>query len=73
MKSGIKQQYFISSSDLDSNLYSPFVDCGKIDHMLLWNNYMARNNYVPKNVVLLLDHGGSLSRRHFAIVTTIGE
>lgn len=72
-QSHAKQQYFIFTSDLKTHVYSPFINCNKIDHMLLWNNFMSRNKYPPKNIVLLLDHGGSLSRRHFAIVLSIGK
>ncbi|RZC40016.1 VWFA and cache domain-containing protein 1 [Asbolus verrucosus] len=70
---GIKQQYFISSSDVESYPYSPFTDCNEVDHMLMWNSFMSRNNYSPRNIVLLLDHGGSLSKHHFYIVKSIAK
>ncbi|EFA13000.2 VWFA and cache domain-containing protein 1 [Tribolium castaneum] len=71
-KNDTKQQYFISTSDLQCH-YSPFINCERIDHMLLWKNFMSRNNYASKNIVLLLDHGGSLNKRHFAIVLSIAK
>jgi hypothetical protein len=73
MKNGIKQQYFISSTDLESYSHSPFAMCNEIDHMLLWDSYMTRNNYSPRNIVLLLDHGGSLSKQHFYMVKLIAK
>lgn len=74
MKKDVKQQYFISSSDLD--LYShnyPFLQCGQLDHMLLWKSFISRNRYIPRNIILLLDTGSSLRYRHLDLVKSLGK
>lgn len=73
MKDAIKQQYFISNIDVNNLIYSPFSGCTGRDDTIIWNNYMSRNNYKRKNIVLLLDRGGSLSKRQFYIVQKFGE
>lgn len=72
-KNWIRQQYFISSWEMESYPHSPFKNCHEIDHMLLWKNYLIRNYYSSRNIIILMDHGGSLSKHHLHIVKSVGE
>lgn len=53
--------------------YSPFSECLGHDETIIWKNYMSHQNYFRKNIVLLLDHGGSLSKKQLHISKSIGR
>lgn len=69
----LKQQYFIYEKDVMKAQYSPFSECTGHDENIVWKNYMSHQHYKRKNVILLLDHGGSLSHRQLQIAKTIGN
>lgn len=73
IREAVKQQYFITDTDVKSSSSSPFSWCTSRDDTILWKNYMYRNNYVRKNVILVVDHGGSLSKTQLEIVKTVSK
>lgn len=73
ISNAIKQQYLVSERDIRSNQYSQFSHCIGNDEMIIWKNYMSHQKYVRKNVVLVVDHGGSLSKTQLLIAKSIGK
>lgn len=73
IRHAIKQQYIITDINNTQTKFSPFSTCKEHDDTLLWKNYIKRNKYTKKNVILLLDHGGSLSKKQLLIVKAIGK
>ncbi|XP_066248264.1 VWFA and cache domain-containing protein 1 [Euwallacea similis] len=71
--SALKQQYFISEQDIKHRQHSRLSECSGHDEALIWKNYMVHQKYVTKNVVLVLDHGGSLSKRQLQIAKLIAK
>ncbi|XP_030748339.1 VWFA and cache domain-containing protein 1 [Sitophilus oryzae] len=69
----LKQQYFMSDKDIRNIQYSPFSQCSDHDENIVWKNYMSHQKYQRKNVILVLDHGGSLSYRQLQIAKTIAK
>lgn len=73
LKETIKQFYFLSASDIMSKSTSEISKCENCDQSLLWKTYMSHTRSKPKNVLLLLDHGGSLSKWQFQIVKAVAK
>lgn len=73
LKESVKQLYFLSSSDVSSKSASEISKCENCDQSLLWKNYMSHIKTKRRNVVLLLDHGGSLSKWQFQIVKAVAK
>lgn len=73
ISNALKQQYFISERNIRHKQYSQFSECFGHDEAVIWKNYMSHQKYVRKNIVLVLDHGGSLSKRQLQIAKSIGE
>lgn len=72
IKGAIKQIYLLSTlevSSLSSN--APIANCKDQDQSILWKLYMKYRKSLPRNVMLLLDHGGSLSKQQFRIVKAV--
>lgn len=72
IKGAIKQYYFLSNYDVTTETDVSISRCKKQDHSLLWDVYIQRVKTVPRNIMILLDHGGSLSKQQFKIVKMIG-
>lgn len=72
MKGAIKQIYFLSTYDVNRTDEVNLTQCGGIDQNLLWKTYLSRIKG-KKNVMLLLDHGGSLSRQQLKILKALGK
>ncbi|XP_019765381.2 VWFA and cache domain-containing protein 1 [Dendroctonus ponderosae] len=73
LSNALKQEYIISEQDLNDLQYSQFSECLGHDETIIWKNYMSHQNYLRKNIVLLLDHGGSLSKRQLHISKSIAK
>ncbi|KAK4871749.1 hypothetical protein RN001_015873 [Aquatica leii] len=74
LKGATKHMYLLSKWDVLSNSYNSMYNCNTCDLSLLWKLYIGQNtNSVPRNVMLLLDHGGSLSKRQFQIVKAVAK
>ncbi|CAG9759360.1 unnamed protein product [Ceutorhynchus assimilis] len=73
LSNAIKQQYFISEKDIKHKQYSQFSECLDHDEGIIWKNYMSHQKYVRKNVVLVLDHGGSLSKTQLQIAKSMAK
>lgn len=73
LEGAIKQFYLLSTSDVESKQSVPIEDCRVQDRSLLWKTYQGQLVSVPRNIMLLLDHGGSLSKRQFQIVKGIAK
>ncbi|XP_050314411.1 VWFA and cache domain-containing protein 1 [Anthonomus grandis grandis] len=69
----LKQHYFVSESDIRNIDGSKFFQCNGRDPLSLWKNYMRYQQYQRKNVVLVLDHGGSLSKQHLQIAKSVAK
>lgn len=67
LKKAIKHQYFLSMKDLEQKGDTEIGQCKEVDHSMIWSNYVGQMQD-KKNIVLLIDHGGSLSRQQFKIV-----
>lgn len=73
LKGAVKQFYFLSSHDVSNETQSQLSRCDNNDLSLLWKTFMNRVKRRPRNVVLLLDHGGSLSKYQFQIVKAMAR
>ncbi|KAJ8936685.1 hypothetical protein NQ318_012504 [Aromia moschata] len=69
----VKRQYFISDSEVRKTLYSPFSPCNECEETIIWDNYIKRNVYQPKNIVLILDIGGSLGLSQLYLIKNIAK
>lgn len=73
LKGVIKQFYLLSTSDvLNKNYNAPITNCMDHNQSRLWKLYIQQMNLARKNVMLILDHGGSLSKHQFSIVKAVG-
>lgn len=73
LKESVKQLYFLSSSDVESKSLSEISKCENCNQSLLWKNYMSHIKRQHRNIVLLLDHGGSLSKWQLQIVKAVAK
>ncbi|KAB0801153.1 hypothetical protein PPYR_05507 [Photinus pyralis] len=74
LKGAIKQMYLLSRWDVISNAQNSVYNCNIRDESLLWKLYVLKNaDSTPRNVMLLLDHGGSLSKHQFHIVKAVAK
>lgn len=73
MKGSIKQFYFLSSFDVKAESYAATTNYKNHDQSLLWKNYMSHIKTTPRNVMLLLDHGVSLSKWQINIVKSVAK
>ncbi|XP_017769692.1 PREDICTED: VWFA and cache domain-containing protein 1 [Nicrophorus vespilloides] len=73
LKDAIKQKYFLSNMDVLNHHNADISNCNYHNHSLLWSTYMSRIKHKHKNILLLLDHGGSLSKQQFKIVNSIAK
>ncbi|KAF5289595.1 hypothetical protein FQA39_LY15042 [Lamprigera yunnana] len=74
IKAATKQMYLLSKWDVLSNTQNVNNYCDNRDLSLIWKSYILQNsNSVPRNIMLLLDHGGSLSKRQFQIVKAVAK
>lgn len=69
----VKRQYIISNSEIQNLEYSPFYLCHECDETILWENYMSRRKYRTKNIVLILDNGGSINHAQLHMLKTFGK
>ncbi|CAH1153371.1 unnamed protein product [Phaedon cochleariae] len=69
----VKRVYLISNAEIEQSQRTPFHHCIGCDERLVWDQFMRRNNYEHKNVVLILDVGGSISQHQFQIMKSIGK
>lgn len=72
LKGAIKQLYFLSTTDVIRPENVETSQCHGQDQTLLWKTYLSQI-VGSKNVMLLLDHGGSLSRQQIRIVKAFGN
>ncbi|CAG9855267.1 unnamed protein product [Phyllotreta striolata] len=73
MTDGVRRQYFISDIEVKALPRTPFLQCTECDEKLIWNNYLERNIYLRKNVVLVLDIGGSMSSAQFNLLKLVAK
>ncbi|GJQ69938.1 hypothetical protein Trydic_g13334 [Trypoxylus dichotomus] len=73
IKSAIKQFYFLSNQDVTTIADTSISACKCQDHSLFWDVYVSRVITVPRNIMILLDHGGSLSKQQFKTVKMIAK
>lgn len=73
LKGFIKQLYLLSSFDVKTDTYAPITNYKNHDQSLLWNNYMSHIKSTPRNIMLLLDHGVSLSKWQLEIVKSVAK
>ncbi|KAF5272845.1 hypothetical protein FQR65_LT00441 [Abscondita terminalis] len=74
LKSAMKHMYLLSKWDVLSNSHNSMYNCNSCDLSLLWKLYILQSrSSMPRNVMLLLDHGGSLSKRQFQIVKAVAK
>lgn len=73
LKDSIKQMYLLSSFDVTSDTHVPITNYKNHDQSILWKNYMSRIQSTPRNVMLLLDHGVSLSKWQLEIVKSVAK
>ncbi|CAH0562656.1 unnamed protein product [Brassicogethes aeneus] len=73
IKNAVKQQFIITDNEHTKSKYSPFSGCNNHDDSIVWNNYMSRNKYEQRNVILILDHGGSLNKKQINIVKSMAK
>ncbi|KAG5899705.1 hypothetical protein JTB14_030097 [Gonioctena quinquepunctata] len=69
----VKRQYFISDSEVKKLEHTPFFHCSGCDEKIVWDNYIARNIYQRKNVVLVLDIGGSIKPPIFQVLRAVAK
>lgn len=72
LKGVLKHYYFLATNDVVDKNNVEITKCQNNDQSLLWKNYIMHTHNVKK-IMLLLDHGGSLSRQQFKIVKAFGN
>lgn len=73
LKGSAKQIYLLSSLDVKSDTTIPITNYINHDQSILWKNYMSHIKSSSRNVMLLLDHGVSLSKWQFEIVKSVAK
>ncbi|XP_028147697.1 VWFA and cache domain-containing protein 1 [Diabrotica virgifera virgifera] len=73
MSDGVRRQYFISDFEVQRLHRTPFLHCTECDEKNIWNNYIERNIYQRKNVILVLDIGGSMSLMQFTLLKAVAK
>ncbi|KAL1492905.1 hypothetical protein ABEB36_011074 [Hypothenemus hampei] len=69
----LKQQYFIAERDIRDKQFSGFSMCCGYDEAIIWKNYMSHQRYTRKNIIIVLDHGGSLSKKQLQVAKMIAK
>nr|XP_023016915.1 VWFA and cache domain-containing protein 1 [Leptinotarsa decemlineata] len=69
----VKRQYFISDLEVKKLGHTPFLYCNGCDETIVWDNYIQRNIYQRRNVVLVLDIGGSVKPSLFQILRSLAK
>ncbi|XP_056645974.1 VWFA and cache domain-containing protein 1 isoform X1 [Diorhabda sublineata] len=70
---GVKRQYFISDYEIKQLKRTPFLRCSESEENIIWSNYMKRNIYQQKNLILVLDIGGSMNQVQFNLLKSVAK
>ena len=73
MKGVLKQQYFLSSYDVNNEQNTRTFKCNDQNDLLLWKKFTMQMRTKPTNIMLLLDQGASLSSKQFEIIKEFGK
>ncbi|XP_060536991.1 VWFA and cache domain-containing protein 1 [Cylas formicarius] len=73
LPNAVRQQYFMLNNEFKETKHSPFLECSGHEESVVWKNFRMQSKYMTKNVILIVDHGASLSKRQLHIAKAIAK